>query len=49
MAMPDSPRYPWNHFLINNVENIVVFLGLKVFDFDNSTQLKIINDQNYNQ
>ena len=28
MAMPDSQRYHWNLYLINNVEDIVVFLGL---------------------
>jgi len=27
MAMPDSQRYLWNLYLINNVEDIVVFLG----------------------
>ena len=29
MAMPDSQWYHWNLYLINNVENIVIFLGLK--------------------
>ena len=37
MAMPDSQRYPGNLYLINNMEDIVVFLGLKVFNFDNSS------------
>ena len=33
-GMPDTQRYPLETFiyLINNVENIVVFLGLKVFN-----------------
>ena len=35
MAFIDSQRYPWNLYLINSVEDIVIFLGLKVFDFDN--------------
>ena len=36
-AMPDSQLYP----LINNVEEIVVFLGsLKVFDSHNSLLLR---------
>ena len=33
-AMLDSKRYPLNLYLINNVEQIVVFLVLKVFDSD---------------
>ena len=35
LAMPDLQRYPWNLYLISNVEDIVVFLGLKVFISDN--------------
>ena len=31
MAMPFLQRYPWNLYLINNVEDIAVFLVLKVF------------------
>ena len=31
MTMPDSQRYPWNLYLIDNVEDIVVFLDLKCF------------------
>ena len=31
MAMTDSQRDPLNLYLINNGEDIVVFLGLKVF------------------
>ena len=36
MAIPDSQRYPWNHCLINNAENIVVFLAWTVVNSDNS-------------
>ena len=36
MTMPNSQQYPWNVYLINNVENIVGFLGLTVFHSDNS-------------
>ena len=35
MAMSDSQRYPWNRYLINNAEDIVVFLGLKMFHSKN--------------
>ena len=31
MTMPDSHQNPWTLYLINNVEDTVVFLGLKVF------------------
>ena len=34
--MLDSKWYPWNHCLINNVEDFVVFLGLNVFNSGNS-------------
>ena len=35
--MTDSQWYtPWNHYVINILEDIVVFLGLKLFDYDNS-------------
>ena len=34
-CMPDSPRYIWNLYLVNNAEDIGVFLGLKVFNRDN--------------
>ena len=34
MAMSDSQRCPWNLYLINNVENTVVFLDIKVFNSD---------------
>ena len=27
--------YTWNLYLIKNVKDVVVFLGLKVFNFDN--------------
>ena len=36
MTQSDLQRYPWNLYLINNVEDIVIFLGLKVFNSDNS-------------
>ena len=32
MAIPDLQRYSWNLYLINNVEDVVVSLGLKEFD-----------------
>ena len=35
MAMPDSQRYPNKLCLINNVEEMLFFLGLKVFDSKN--------------
>ena len=34
--MLDSKWYPWNHCLINKVEDFVVFLGLNVFNSGNS-------------
>ena len=34
MTMPDSQWYPLNISLIDTVEDIVVFLGLKVFNSD---------------
>ena len=36
MAMAYSQQYPWNLYLINNEEDKVIFLDLKVFNFDNS-------------
>ena len=36
MTLSDLQRYPWNLYFINNVEDIVIFLGLKVFNSDNS-------------
>ena len=33
--MPNLQRYPWNLYLINDMEDIVVFLGLKLFNSDN--------------
>ena len=36
MEMPDSQRYHWL-YLINDLEDIVDFLGLKVFNYDNSS------------
>ena len=36
MTMPDPQQYPWNFYLIDNVEDIVVSLGLKVFKSDHS-------------
>ena len=35
-AMPDSKQYPRNLHLINNVKDIVVFLGLTCFHSNNS-------------
>ena len=32
--MPDLQWYPWNLYLINNGDDIVVFLGSKVFNSD---------------
>ena len=34
-VIPDSQRHPLNLFLINNVEDMFVFIGLKVFKSDN--------------
>ena len=34
MAISDSQQYPWNLYLISNVEDIVVFLGVKVYNSD---------------
>ena len=36
MAKPDSQEYSRNPYLIKNVEDIDVFLGLKMFNSDNS-------------
>ena len=36
MTIPYSQRYSLNLYLINSVEEIVVFLGSKVFNSDNS-------------
>ena len=36
MAMSNSQRYPEQIYLINNMEDIVVVLGLKVFDSNKS-------------
>jgi len=33
-TMPDSQRFLWNVYLINNVEDMAVFLAWKVFNFD---------------
>ena len=35
MSMPNSQRYPLNLYLINIVEDFVVFLGLNEFTSDN--------------
>jgi len=35
MARSDSQRYPWNLFRLNEVKDIFVFLGLKVFIYVN--------------
>ena len=34
MAASDSQRYPWNLYLIKHVEDIVIFLGLQMFNSD---------------
>ena len=31
--MPDSYGYAWNLYAVHNVEDIVVFLGLRVLNF----------------
>ena len=36
IAISDSQQYHWNLYLINDLEDIVVFLGLKVLNYDNS-------------
>ena len=37
MARPDSQRYIWNLYLIKNVmEDIVLFMDLKLFIYNNS-------------
>ena len=36
MAMPDSQKYPWNLYLINNVDDIVVFLVFLFLNTGNS-------------
>ena len=36
MAIPDSQQYPWNLYLIYDVEDIIVFLVKKVWNSDNS-------------
>ena len=36
MAMPDLQRYPGNLYLVTSLEDIVIFLGLKVLNSDNS-------------
>ena len=56
MAMPDSRRYPWNLYVINNVEDIL-FFKFKIIPIFSCTkneqllfkkpQLKIISFQNY--
>ena len=35
IAMPDLQRDPRNLYLINNVDDIVIFPGLKMFNSDN--------------
>ena len=39
--MPDSQQYSWNLYLIMYVEDIVVFIGLKVFNSDNSRMFSL--------
>ena len=45
MEMPDSQRCPWNLYLISNVKDIVVFLGLKVFISDSSCMFSCSRNQ----
>ena len=42
MTIPDSQRYPWNINLINNVEDIVDFLGVKVSKSGNSSMFPAV-------
>ena len=42
MARPSSQLYPLNLYLKNNVEDIVVFLGLKVLSSDD-LDLYVVN------
>ena len=54
MTMPDSQRYPWNLYLINSVEEFVVFsicfpaveMRLSLLE---TTHIEIIRFQNHNQ
>ena len=46
--MPDSQLYPWNLYLINNVEDIVDFLGLKLYNFDHSNMFTNIRNAQIN-
>ena len=39
MAMPNSHRYPEQIYLTDNMEDIVVVLGLKVFDSNKSYRI----------
>ena len=37
--MPDLQQYPWNLYLINNWEDVVVSISLNVFNSDNFLML----------
>ena len=41
-AMQDYQRYPDNIYLINNVEDIIVLLGLKLFIFSRRRNAQVI-------
>ena len=38
-SMTESQQYPENIYLINNVEDIVVFLGLNELNSDNDREM----------
>ena len=38
-SMTESQQYPENIYLINNVEDIVVFLGLNELNSDNGREM----------
>ena len=40
--MLDSQRYPRNHYLINNVENVVVFNSDFLFDKSGNAQITFL-------
>ena len=45
MTIPDSQQYHWHLYLINNVEDIVVSRGLKVYISNNYKNSDITNTQ----
>ena len=42
MTMPDSQRYPSDLYMINNVEDIIVSWGFKVFVSNNSNTFSVV-------